>query len=136
MVPGKYFFTAVLPAAACCLLLFSCRKAGTGGDASLMVYPEHHGLSIYNLTGYPDTVFLKFNADELPGTKPSDYDAYFTGITGEDYVHCEGLKAGQYYIFVTGMDSTGPYRVSGGIPLKIKWSQRKEHIMLTIPVTE
>ena len=116
--------------------VFSCRKAGTGGDAMLMVHPEHHGISIINHIGYPDTVFLKFNVDEMPGTKPSDYDTYFVGTPPEDFVHCHGLKAGKYYVYVTGMDSAGPYRVMGGIPLKIKYSQRNDEIMLMVPVVE
>lgn len=101
-----------------------------------MVYPEHHGNPIINHVGYPDTVFLKFNSDEMPGTKPSDYDIYFVGVPREKYVHCEGLKAGKYYVYVTGMDSAGPYRVTGGLPLKIKYKERKEHIVLIVPVTE
>jgi len=118
------------------LVHVSCRKAGTGGDVSLIVYPEHHGNPIINHIGYPDTVFLKFNAEELPGTKPSDFDIYFVGTPREDFVHCEGLKAGKYYVYVVGMDSAGPYRVMGGMPLKIKYSERKNEIKLTMPVVE
>lgn len=114
----------------------SCRKAGTGGDAALMIYAEHHGLRIINHVGYPDTVFLKFNTNDFPGTKASDYDTYFIGTPREDFIHCHGLKAGKYYVYVTGMDSTGPFRVMGGLPLRIKNSERKDEIMLTVPVTE
>ena len=129
-----------------CFLLFafyfltvftSCRKAGTGGDASLMVSPQHHGTPVSNHIGYPDTVFLKFNVDELPGTKASDYDTYFVGTPPDVYVHCERLKAGKYYIYVTGFDSiAGPYRVTGGVPLNIKYSERKDMIDVIVPVTE
>lgn len=114
----------------------SCQKAGTGGNVSLMVYPEHHSVPIHNCVGYPDTVFLKFNVSYMPGTKPADYDAYFVGTPRQEYVHCEGLKPGEYYVYVTGMDSSGPYRVIGGMPLKIKWSQRKEHLTMAVPVVE
>lgn len=115
---------------------FSCRKAGLGGNASLMVYLEHHGNPIINHIGYPDTIFLKFNVDEMPGTKASDYDTYFVGTPRERFVHCHGLKHGKYYVYATGIDSTGPYRVMGGMALKIKYSERNEEITLTIPTVE
>jgi hypothetical protein len=34
------------------------------------------------------------------------------------------------------MDSSGPYRVTGGMAVKIKWSQRKKEIDMNLPVTE
>ena len=119
-----------------CLLLFSCRNGGLGGDVILTVYPEHHGVSIHNCIGYPDTVFLKFDTDDFPGTKPSDYDTYFVGTPRENFVHCHGLKPGKYFVYATGMDSAGPYRVMGGMPLKIKYSERKDEITLNVPVVE
>jgi len=74
------------------IILSSCRKdAGLGGNATLTVYAEHHGNVIINHIGYPDTVFLKYNVDEFPGSKPSDYDAFFVGTPREDFVKIEGL---------------------------------------------
>ncbi|MBI4944877.1 MAG: hypothetical protein HY840_00590 [Bacteroidetes bacterium] len=119
-----------------CFLFISCHKAGTGGNASLMVYPQHHDVPIINHVGYPDTVFLKFNVDELSGTRPSDYDVFYVGTPREDFIHCDGLKAGKYFVYAVGYDSFYMQRVSGGIPLKIKYSQRKEMIMVTVPVVE
>lgn len=116
--------------------LFSCKKAGTGGDATLVVFLKHHGNIIKNHVGWVDTVFVKFNTDELPGTKPSDFDTYFVGEAGEDHVHCEGLKTGKYYIYGAGIDSTGPYRVTGGMSVKIKYSERKKEIDTDLAVTE
>ncbi len=118
------------------LSLASCQKAGTGGDASLKVYPQHHGVSVINHEGYPDTVFLKFNVDELPGTRPSDFDSYFVGKPIENFILCDGLKAGKYYVYAVGYDSIWGARVKGGMPLKIKYSDRKDEINLTLPVTE
>ncbi|MBI4930377.1 MAG: hypothetical protein HY841_06420 [Bacteroidetes bacterium] len=118
------------------LVLTSCHKAGSGGEVMLMITAEHHGIKIINHVGYPDTVFLKYNADELPGTKPSDYDIFFVGTPRNDEVDCDNLKWGKYYVYMVGYDSLYGGRVRGGIPLKIKRSQQKEMIMVTVPVVE
>lgn len=118
------------------LIVTSCRKAGNGGDASLMVYPQHHGIEIINHEGYPDTVFLKFNVDELPGTRPSDFDVFFVGKPKENFIRCDGLKAGKYFVYAVGYDSTWLARVKGGMPLKIKYSERKHEINFKLPLTE
>ncbi|MEI7802739.1 MAG: hypothetical protein WCI97_08865 [Bacteroidota bacterium] len=120
-----------------CLIIFSsCKKAGTGGKATLVVFLQHHGKTIPNHIGYPDTVFVKFNAKELPGTTAADFDTYFIGEVGEDHVHCEELKPGNYFIYGAGMDTTGPYRVTGGIAVKIKGSDKANEIDTNLPVTE
>lgn len=118
------------------LVVSSCHKSGSGGKAMLMITPQHHGINIINHVGYPDTVFVKYNSNELPGTKPSDYDAYFVGAPRSSEIDCDNLKWGKYYIYVVGFDSAGPYRVTGGIPLNVKYSQRKSMVMVTVPVTE
>jgi hypothetical protein len=120
-------------------LIFSiaaCKKAGLGGDAILSVTLNHHGTIIKNHVGYPDTVFVKFNADELPGTNPSDFDTYFIGEVGENHVHCNGLKKGNYFLFGTGIDSSGPYRVTGGQAIKIKNRDKDGEIAVDLSVTE
>jgi hypothetical protein len=114
----------------------SCNKPGTGGNATLVVFLQHHGRTIINHVGYPDTVFVKFNVKELPGLHAGDYDTYFIGNTGEDHVHCPELKAGQYYLFGVGYDSTGLYRVVGGMSYKLKYKDRKSEIDINLAVTE
>ena len=118
------------------VLMASCAKEGLGGDATLVVFLKHHGHIIVNHVGYPDTVFVKFNAKESPGITASKYDTYFVGEEGEDHVHCHDLKWGNYFIYGTGIDSSGPYRVNGGIAVKIKRSQRKEEQDVDLAVTE
>ncbi|HEY4800895.1 MAG TPA: hypothetical protein VII99_17595 [Bacteroidia bacterium] len=119
-----------------CLLALSCHKSGPGGEMMLMITPQHHGNNIINHIGWPDTVFLKYNTDELPGTKPSDYDTYFVGTPRQSDIECDNLKWGKYYVYVVGVDSSGPYRVTGGLPVNVKRSQRKSMVMITVPVTE
>lgn len=114
----------------------SCCKEGTGGEVEIEVTVKHHGTVIKNHVGWPDTVFVKFNTNQLPGTNASDFDTFFVGEQGEDHVHITGLKCGNYFIYAVGIDSTGPYRVNGGVPFKIKYSDRKEKFSLDIPVVE
>lgn len=118
------------------LFLFNSCKEGLGGDSVLIVTLKHHGSIIKNHVGWPDTVFVKYNTNELPGTKPSDFDTYFVGEVGEDHVHIHGLKAGKYYLFGAGLDSAGPYRVVGGLPIKIKYKDRAAEQNIELSVTE
>lgn len=131
---NKFIFGSMLAIAG--LFLFNSCKEGLGGDSTLVVYLKHHGSIIKNHVGWPDTVFVKYNTNELPGTKPSDFDTYFVGETGEDHVHIKGLKAGKYYLFGAGIDSAGPYRVVGGLPIKIKYKDRASEQSIDLSVTE
>jgi hypothetical protein len=121
--------------------LFSCKKAGTGGDATLALTIKHHTDLISNLSYYRDSVFVKFNAEELPENPTTNYDLLVVGEVGEDHVHIEGLKTGKYYIYCTGLDTNGlgtndDQRVVGGLAVRIKHSERKNEIDLNIAVAE
>ena len=122
------------------LFVTSCNKsAGLGGNATLMVYGSHHDNPVINHIGYPDTVFIKFNVDEFPGTRPSDYDLIVAGTPREEFVKVEGLKKGKYFVYMAGLDSTwgsSGARVTGGLALKIKRSERNDVITLNIPLSE
>jgi hypothetical protein len=114
----------------------SCKKAGTDGDATVVVFAQHHGRTIPNHAGYPDSVYVKFNATDLPSDPTRNYDAVFVGEVGEDHIHCENLHTGKYFLFATGWDTTINQRVSGGIAIKIKYKDRKQEIDQNVPVTE
>jgi hypothetical protein len=122
--------------AACLFAITSCKRAGVDGDATLAVFPKHHGTPILNQTTYLDTVYVKFDAKDLPTDPTHDYDAIFVGEAGEDHVHCEGLHAGTYFLYVTGFDSSINSRVTGGMSVKIKYKERKDEIALDVSVTE
>lgn len=114
----------------------SCCKEGLNGDATLVVFVKHHTRPIVNTAAYPDTVYVKFNAKDLPGLSPSDYDTYFAGQPGEDHVHCEKLKCGDYYLFAAGYDTTIHTRVTGGMHVRIKHKDRKKETDVDVAVTE
>jgi hypothetical protein len=113
------------------LALSSCKKAGTGGDFTIAAFPQHHGKAINN-----GVVYIKYNADELPGQAPSDFDdsAPIVSHPGEAaHAHFKELKKGDYYIYHIGYDSTISQTVKGGIPIKLK---KEKEVDVLIPVTE
>jgi hypothetical protein len=116
-------------------LLIGC-KAGDGGKATLKVYPKHHSVPIVSTANYRDTVYVFFNEEELPTNPTTNADMVVVGEVGEDQIHVENLKAGNYYIYATGWDPQINMRVFGGLPLKIKYSERKDEIKLDLPVVE
>ena len=112
----------------------TCEYAGLGGNASIVAFPQHHGMPIFGSSAYPDSAYVKFNAIESPGTNTSVYDAVFAGDSAEDHVHLPGLKRGKYYILMSGWDSTIQRRVSGGVPYVL--SQTSGEVDLIVPVVE
>ena len=113
------------------LLATSCKKGDTGGDATIAAFPKHHTQPIKGAT-----VYVKFDANELPSDPTNNYDLKIVGESNEDHVHIEGLRYGKYYLYAVGYDSTIMQTVVGGIPVKIKWSERKKELDQDIPVTE
>lgn len=111
--------------------LGACKKAGLGGDATIVAFPKHHGAPIYGAT-----VYVKFNAKDFPGTNISSYDATFMGEPKEDHVHLEELKKGDYYFYAVGYDSTISEMVSGGQSFTIKRKDRSDEQDIEIAVTE
>ncbi|HTL83375.1 MAG TPA: hypothetical protein VL651_16785 [Bacteroidia bacterium] len=113
----------------------SCKKAGTDGNTTVVVFAKHHGMTIPNHVGYPDTVYVKFNSQEAASSL-SDFDTYFVGEVGEDHIHCTNLHTGNYYLFVAGKDTTINQRVVGGMAIKIKHKDRNQEIDQDVAVTE
>ncbi len=125
------------------LINISCSKnekctAGSDGAVTIAAFPQHHGVSIYNdaKPGVIDSAFIKFSpADNFsPTANPADYDLVFTGDSGENHVHITNLKCGNYFIYMTGYDTSLGARVTGGIPYN--FSQTSGEIDLNVPVTE
>jgi len=136
-------FAIVLSSFSGCKEKDPCKdNAGTGGSVNLKFNLFHHSRPIKNLTGSPDSVYVFFNTSDLPALKndgsklPISYDALFIGSdTSSNTVMITGLKCGDYYFYGAAMDSTGPYRVLGGIPYTIEEDDNGEY-NLNLPVTE
>jgi hypothetical protein len=112
----------------------TCQYGGTGGNTTIVAKPQHHGVPIVSKIGWVDSAFIKFNAQESPGSNPANYDLVLAGEEGEDHVHIENMKPGKYYIFMTGFDSTITQRVSGGLPVII--TATSGEVDQAIPVSE
>ncbi len=122
--------TLLLTVALLCVLT-SCKKNGTGGDATIVAFPEHHGRAIKG-----STMFVKFNAKDLPPDPTNNYDLKIQGEANEDHVHIEDLLPGNYYLYAVGFDSTIMQNVKGGYPASVSKKDKKKEIDLHIAVTE
>lgn len=113
-----------------------CTVAGTGGDVTLILQPQHHGNPIYGSASHRDTAFIKFNTSTFPGGDAHNYDLMQIGNAGEDFVKVPGLKCGQYVIFIDAYDTSAAWhiRVLGGIPLYFTETSGEKTVV--VPVTE
>jgi hypothetical protein len=122
-----FFFVLTFPA---------CKKAGTGGKATLIVSLKHHEEAVVSTSAYLDTVYVKFNTEELPSDPTHNYDALFVGTPGTNQVTCADLKTGKYYLYGTGFDTTENIRVTGGMAYQVKYKERKKEVSVDLHVTE
>jgi|GEM_PF-1363995 len=113
------------------LVLNSCKKSSTGGDATVVAFPKHHGVSINGAT-----VYVKFKTNDMPSDPTNNYDLKIEGDPTENHVHIHGLRYGKYYLYAVGYDPSISETVTGGAPLTIKWKERKQEIDVDIAVTE
>lgn len=111
-------------------VIASCKKNGTGGDATVAAITKHHDREIPF-----STVYIKYGAKEFPGTDVSKYDAS-QKTDKEGHTHFEGLRYGDYYFYGVGYDSVAQAVVKGGVGLKIKRKERKQEFELKVPITE
>jgi hypothetical protein len=139
---GSIFKFSALAIFASGIFVFAgCKKeeekciAGTGGDVTLNLFPEHHGKAIPGIEGYPDSAFIKFNTKEYPGGSPSSYDLVIVGSVGSDMISAKNLKCGDYFIYMTGYDTSIAERVRGGIPYTIS-ENASGVISVKVPITE
>jgi hypothetical protein len=133
----KKIITCSLILAGIAILTNSCCKdPGDGGDATVVVHLKHHGENVASTTTYPDSVFVKYDAEESPGSAASNYDKIFVGEAGEDHIHLENLKCGKYYIFGTAWDVDNNERVFGGMAIKIKYKNRNKETGVDLAVSE
>jgi hypothetical protein len=112
----------------------TCEYLWKGGSLTIVAFPEHHGAPIPSLASHPDTAFIKSNTSNFPGLNPNLYDTFFVGLTGDDFVRIEGIKKGNYFIFMTGYDANIFERVVGGIPYTLTIDTGSVDVV--VPVTE
>lgn len=129
----KYIFGSIAIVA---LLLSGCKKEGLDGDATLVIKPAHHETPIVSTAAYRDSVFIKFDVTEVPLDPTNDYDALIVGEIGTDEIRVEHPTKGTYSIYCTGWDTVINDRVTGGLVIEIKRKQRKDEILVNVPLVE
>lgn len=129
----KYIF---LPLIFVALLFSGCKKEGLDGKATLIVRPWHHEDAIVSTAAYRDSVFIKFDATEIPLDAIHDYDALVVGEIGVHEIRVEHPCKGNYSVYCTGWDPAFNARVSGGTTIEIRNKDRKDEIVVDVLVVE
>ena len=103
-------------------------EPGPGGKAEIRGVAAHHATVI------PATrVFIKYDANESPGTLSSLYDD--STVAGSDgRFDFSELQRGVYYLYGIGWDSTIDQEVRAGMPVVLTEKNEIEDVIL--PVTE
>lgn len=127
----KYPFNRSLPILFTALITIclatGCTKEGFGGNANLTGTVAHHEEPIPNAV-----VYIKFGAEELPGTAATDFDASVAADHAGKYNFYE-LHKGDYYLYAVGYDSAISEVVVGGTFVSVSAGKANA---LDIAVTE
>src|SRR5579862_3457413 len=119
----------ILPLSMILLIGFtSCDKPGPGGQATIEGLVMHHSRVIPN-----DTVYIKYNAIQEPGTSPSNYDNHVYADSSGHYKFT-GMEDGNYYLYGIGFDDSIYQKVIGGIPITV--NSESQDLVVNVPVTE
>ncbi len=112
----------------CTIFIVSCTKNKLDGDATVEGTVKHHSKIIPNAS-----VFIKFNAIDLPSTDTLEYDAKVRADK-DGYYKFTAYK-GKYFVYAFGYDYAipAPYHVVGGQGVKLR---SKEKVTLNLFVTE
>lgn len=121
--------------ASCSFAMYSCTKKkadtpGKGGSASLMLYPQHHGVE-RNLSNMK--VYIKYNTQVPPSNGVYDDSIACTMTDTMSVGTFSGLNNGPYYLYGYGYDTSIHENVKGGIPYTIS-TQSSQTVLL--PVSE
>lgn len=110
------------------LVFAACKKNKLGGDATIEGVVMHHSKIIPNAS-----VFIKFDATDLPSTDTAAYDAK---VRADQDGHFKfNVYKGNYFIYAFGYDYSilPPYHVVGGQAVK---TRAKEKVTITLSVSE
>lgn len=121
----KIFYSVLLAWAS--VMLFSCKKEGTGGKSSVKGYAKHHSAPIPNCT-----IYIKYGATDFPGSNTGNYDASVKA-DGSGHYEISGLRKGNYYLYGVGYDAAIAAPVTGGVGIKLRYNEKLE---TNVPVTE
>ena len=128
------------------LFISSCKKdaatnpttvnacvADSGGAKTIITLLEHHGVNIPNQISQPDTVWVKFNADNWSNA-PIGYKLRFIGVGGYGQINLTNLTCGTYFLYGCGLDTSISSNVYGG--LRVVLAATDSIVLKAIPVVE
>ncbi|MBK9451603.1 MAG: hypothetical protein IPN95_19760 [Bacteroidetes bacterium] len=104
-------------------------KAGDDGTLTIVAFPRHHGADTKPLWAY-----VKFDAQEFPGTDSNSYDLVIKGDSTENHIELPNLNCGNYFIYEIAYDPAIQAIVTGGIPYSTE--ETIGEVNVDIPVTE
>jgi len=109
-------------------LLLSCKKNQIDGDATVEGIVKHHSKIIPYAS-----IFIKYNAIDLPSTDTLAYDAKVRA--DKDGYYTFNAYKGKYFVYAFGYDYAipAPFHVVGGQGVKLR---SKEKVTLNLFVTE
>lgn len=111
------------------LTIASCKKNEDGGKAEIHALIYHGSTEVRNAD-----LYVKFGATSAPSDPTSDYDLKLKGESGDNHVHIEELRRGDYYLYAVGKDTVTNQTVKGGTHVEIKWKERKKLIEADVQV--
>ncbi len=111
------------------ILFLGCKKNQLGGKSTISGVIKHHTKTIASAT-----VFIKFNAKDLPGTDTTLFDTKVRADADGNYI----IKCykGNYFLYAYGYDSqvvTNNGRVTGGSAVSVR---NNEKVIIDLGVTE
>jgi hypothetical protein len=117
------------------LSICSCKHdatdvAGKGGNATVVLYPQHHGVAFHLITG---KLYVKYNTSNAPSN--GIYDDSVACVNHDSLISgaFTGLKNGNYYFYTTAYDTSIAQNVKGAMPYTIT-QQVSQNVNL--PVSE
>ncbi|HTN17195.1 MAG TPA: hypothetical protein VL092_05910 [Chitinophagaceae bacterium] len=122
------FASVLLCTATACNRKENDQTAGKGGNATLICVPKHHDVSKNILNG---KIYIAYNVQDIPSSYNDSADCVM--VDGVPTATLSGLKAGKYYLYGTGFDTSISKAVKGGLSYEIK---QETSLQITVPVTE
>ena len=106
-------------------VLISCNKveAGKGGNGLIDGVAVHHNLRIGEAQ-----IYIKYGAEEFPGTDLSEYDDNVTANANGEFAFPD-LNEGNYFIYGAGFDPVLNDSVFGGIPVELREDESKTVVL-------
>jgi len=113
------------------IALYSCCKAGTGGNATLVC----HVVNVNTGANANNTTVYIYYGSSKPPASISKFDASKKTAVNGNTVTFTGMKCGTYYLYAVGYDSLAAIPLKGGGPYSLLYSNRNKSENATISIS-